>query len=71
MINIETLNAAKRYQKIFKEQKNRSLKIIKKQIRGGHASSINLGIFFAQGEIGPVSGKNFVHGLTASLLIFD
>ncbi|HIN53989.1 MAG TPA: hypothetical protein EYM79_06730, partial [Planctomycetes bacterium] len=27
--------------------------------------------FFAQGEIGPVSGKNFVHGLTASLLIFD
>ena len=25
--------------------------------------------FFAQGEIGPVSGKNFLHGFTASLVI--
>jgi small ligand-binding sensory domain FIST len=27
--------------------------------------------FFAQGEIGPIGGKNFVHGFTASLAIFD
>lgn len=27
--------------------------------------------FFAQGEIGPVGGKNFVHGFTASVAIFS
>ena len=27
--------------------------------------------FFAQGEIGPVGGKNYVHGFTASLLVFE
>lgn len=27
--------------------------------------------FFAQGELGPVSGENFVHGFTASLVIFQ
>jgi small ligand-binding sensory domain FIST len=26
--------------------------------------------FFAQGELGPVGGKNFVHGFTASLVLF-
>jgi len=26
--------------------------------------------FFAAGEIGPVGGKNFVHGHTASLVVF-
>lgn len=26
--------------------------------------------FFAQGEIGPVGGKNFLHGFTASLVLF-
>jgi small ligand-binding sensory domain FIST len=26
--------------------------------------------FFAAGEIGPVGGKNFVHGYTASLVVF-
>ncbi|MGL5095821.1 MAG: FIST C-terminal domain-containing protein, partial [Planctomycetia bacterium] len=26
--------------------------------------------FFAQGEIGPVGGRNFLHGFTASLLLF-
>jgi small ligand-binding sensory domain FIST len=26
--------------------------------------------FFAQGEIGPVGGTNFLHGFTASLAIF-
>jgi small ligand-binding sensory domain FIST len=27
--------------------------------------------FFAQGEIGPVGGKNFLHGFTASVVIFE
>jgi small ligand-binding sensory domain FIST len=27
--------------------------------------------FFAQGEIGPISGKNFLHGFTASLAVFS
>lgn len=27
--------------------------------------------FFAQGEIGPVAGKNFVHGFTASVVLFE
>ena len=26
--------------------------------------------FFANGEIGPVGNKNFVHGYTSSLIIF-
>ena len=26
--------------------------------------------FFAAGELGPVSGRNFVHGFTASMLLF-
>jgi small ligand-binding sensory domain FIST len=33
--------------------------------------SIPLAGFFAQGEIGPVAGKNFVHGFTASLAVFS
>jgi len=27
--------------------------------------------FFAQGEIGPVAGKNFLHGFTASIVLFE
>src|SRR5205085_681327 len=27
--------------------------------------------FFAQGEIGPIAGKNFVHGFTASVVLFE
>jgi small ligand-binding sensory domain FIST len=26
--------------------------------------------FFAMGEIGPIGGQNFVHGFTASILLF-
>jgi small ligand-binding sensory domain FIST len=26
--------------------------------------------FFAQGEIGPVGGRNFLHGYTASVALF-
>lgn len=32
---------------------------------------IPLAGFFAQGELGPVGGKNFVHGFTASIVIFE
>jgi small ligand-binding sensory domain FIST len=27
--------------------------------------------FFAQGEIGPIAGKNFLHGFTASIALFS
>lgn len=32
---------------------------------------IPLAGFFAQGELGPVGGKNFLHGFTASLVLFE
>jgi small ligand-binding sensory domain FIST len=31
---------------------------------------VNLAGFFAAGEIGPVGGKNFLHGHTASMALF-
>ena len=27
--------------------------------------------FFAQGELGPVSGRNYIHGFTASVALFE
>ena len=33
--------------------------------------SIPVAGFFAQGEVGPVGGKNFLHGYTASIAIFS
>ena len=27
--------------------------------------------FFAMGEIGPIGGQNFVHGYTASIVLFE
>ena len=33
--------------------------------------SIPLAGFFAQGEIGPVAGQNFIHGFTASVALFE
>ena len=27
--------------------------------------------FFAMGELGPVGGQNFVHGFTASVVLFE
>lgn len=36
-----------------------------------HLGDLPLAGFFAQGEIGPVAGKNFVHGFTASLALFE
>lgn len=32
---------------------------------------IPLAGFFAQGELGPVGGKNYIHGFTASLAVFE
>ncbi len=32
---------------------------------------IPLAGFFAQGELGPISGKNFIHGFTASVALFE
>jgi len=33
--------------------------------------NVPLAGFFAQGEIGPVGGKNYIHGFTASLALFE
>ena len=27
--------------------------------------------FFAQGELGPIGGQNFIHGFTASVVLFE
>jgi small ligand-binding sensory domain FIST len=37
----------------------------------GEAGSVPLAGFFAQGELGPVGGENFIHGFTASLALFE
>ena len=35
------------------------------------AGAIPLAGFFAQGELGPVGGENFIHGFTASVVLFE
>lgn len=35
------------------------------------AGPIPLAGFFAQGEIGPISGRNYIHGFTASIALFE
>ncbi len=35
------------------------------------AGPLPLAGFFAAGELGPVGGKNFIHGFTASLMLFE
>jgi small ligand-binding sensory domain FIST len=35
------------------------------------AGPLPLAGFFAQGELGPVSGRNHLHGFTASLALFE
>jgi small ligand-binding sensory domain FIST len=37
----------------------------------GEAGPIPLAGLFAQGELGPVGGRNFVHGFTASVALFE
>jgi small ligand-binding sensory domain FIST len=36
-----------------------------------HLGEIPAAGFFAQGELGPVGGKNFIHGFTASVVLFE
>ncbi len=36
-----------------------------------HVGPIPLAGFFAQGELGPVGGKNYLHGFTASIALFE
>jgi small ligand-binding sensory domain FIST len=35
------------------------------------APGVTLAGFFAQGELGPVGGQNFIHGFTASVILFE
>jgi small ligand-binding sensory domain FIST len=35
------------------------------------AGAIPLAGFFAQGELGPIGGQNFIHGFTASVVLFE
>lgn len=35
------------------------------------AAPVPLAGFFAQGELGPVGGQNFIHGFTASVVLFE
>jgi small ligand-binding sensory domain FIST len=37
----------------------------------GEAGALPLAGFFAQGELGPVGGQNFIHGFTASVALFE
>lgn len=39
-------------------------------VRSGLAADVPLAGFFAAGEIGPVGGRNFLHGFTASVALF-
>jgi small ligand-binding sensory domain FIST len=39
-------------------------------IQGTHGP-VPLAGFFAQGELGPISGRNYVHGYTASIALFE
>ncbi|MBL8804421.1 MAG: hypothetical protein JNN27_20665 [Planctomycetes bacterium] len=36
----------------------------------GFDKSIPVAGFFAMGEVGPVGGRNFLHGYTASVAVF-
>jgi small ligand-binding sensory domain FIST len=35
------------------------------------AGPVPLAGFFAAGELGPVGGQNFIHGFTASVVLFE
>ena len=39
-------------------------------VRSGLDADIPVAGFFAAGEIGPVAGRNFLHGFTASVAVF-
>lgn len=50
-VNQHTVQAAQQFIKQFSSPKHRHIRIIAKQTRGGHASSLNIGIKLAKGEI--------------------
>jgi cellulose synthase/poly-beta-1,6-N-acetylglucosamine synthase-like glycosyltransferase len=50
-VNKNTLDACQKYQKKFKSSSKRVLRIIPKKVRGGRASSINLGLELSKGDI--------------------
>jgi small ligand-binding sensory domain FIST len=41
------------------------------QVVRAEAGNIPVAGFFAQGELGPVGGQNFIHGFTASVVLFE
>jgi len=41
------------------------------RLLAGHLGEIPTAGFFCQGEIGPIGGKNFLHGFTASTVLFE
>jgi small ligand-binding sensory domain FIST len=41
------------------------------RVLGTIAGNVPLAGFFAQGELGPVGGRNFIHGFTASTVLFE
>jgi small ligand-binding sensory domain FIST len=41
------------------------------KVIGAETGHIPLAGFFAQGELGPVGGVNFIHGFTASVVLFE
>jgi small ligand-binding sensory domain FIST len=41
------------------------------QVIREEANGLPLAGFFAQGELGPIGGQNFIHGFTASVVLFD
>jgi small ligand-binding sensory domain FIST len=48
------------------EQPNHDAGVIRSEV-----GQIPLAGFFAQGELGPIGGQNFIHGFTASVLLFE
>jgi len=41
-----------------------------RRVQAGFEHAIPAAGFFAMGEIGPVGGRNFLHGFTASVAVF-
>jgi small ligand-binding sensory domain FIST len=48
------------------DQPHHDAQAIQKEVAG-----LPLAGFFAQGELGPVGGQNFIHGFTASVVLFE
>ncbi|MCB9849384.1 MAG: FIST C-terminal domain-containing protein [Phycisphaerales bacterium] len=49
----------------FFEQSNHDIGLVNRVAENCHTAG-----FFAQGEIGPVGGKTFIHGFTSSIILF-